>query len=262
MLINKVVLIGAGRLGSHIARELKQNKINIAQIYNRSDYSANILAHKHACKYTTNIDRILPDADLYIIAITDSAISEFTSKFNVKDKIIIHTAGSVPMDILKKSSSNYGVVYPLQTFSRFNSPDFKTTPLFIEANTKELENTLDSFFKVVSRSIHHLSSEKRKQLHLAATFANNFSNYMFVIADEILKKSNIKFSLMKPLIKETFEKAFVKTPLEAQTGPAVREDHDIIMRHKDLLKTYSDYKKIYEAITESIEKHKLKERDG
>ena len=158
------------------------------------------------------------------------------------------------MNVFENRFENYGVFYPLQTFSKFRDIDFSTVPICIEANNKKLEKILVNLAKYISNSVHLVDSEKRKMLHLSAVFACNFVNHMYSVATEILNQSDIPFDLLKPLIVETMQKAIDFDPQNAQTGPAVRNDQNIMLKHIELLKDNPEFEKIYRFVSESIYK--------
>jgi hypothetical protein len=43
-----------------------------------------------------------------------------------------------------------------------------------------------------------MNSRQRLMVHLAAVFANNFSNAQYAIAEMILKENNLSFDLLRP----------------------------------------------------------------
>jgi predicted short-subunit dehydrogenase-like oxidoreductase (DUF2520 family) len=87
-------------------------------------------------------------------------------------------------------------------------------------------------------------------LHIAAVFANNFTNQMFKLANDICKENNFSFDLLKPLINETAAKIQSLDPAKAQTGPAKRNDQKIIEKHLSQLS--GEQKEIYKLISKSI----------
>ncbi len=177
-------------------------------------------------------------------------------KEKIDNNLVIHTAGSVPMDILKGLSGNYGVFYPLQTFSKYKLIDFKTIPLCLEANTGFNYDKLAKYAFQISEDVRKINSEQRKYIHLAAVFANNFSNRMFAIAENILKEKQIDFEILLPLIQETVEKIKNNSPGKVQTGPAVRNDQKVIDKHSELLNKYEDLQKIYSFVSKNISDNK------
>jgi len=104
----------------------------------------------------------------------------------------------------------------------------------------------------ISGNIWEVDSEQRKVLHLAGVFACNFPNYMYTIAEQILKESNLDFNIIKPLIKETAEKVQDMSPERSQTGPAKRNDKDVMEKHNQMLNKYPEYKDIYQLISKEI----------
>lgn len=253
----KVSIIGAGNLATRVALELHNKGVDIIQVYSRTVTSALTLARLVGCMYSTNPEKITQDADIYLISVSDMAFSEVLSKINFNDKLVAHTAGSIPMEELAKYSKNYGVFYPLQTFSKFRDVSFSKIPFCIEANTPENEARLCELASVISHDVRTVTSEQRKQLHLAAVFACNFVNHMYSLAYEVIQEKGLNFDILLPIIAETASKVKHMTPRAAQTGPAVRRDKNIINEHLSMIKD-AKLRKLYSAISDSIyEYHKL-----
>jgi predicted short-subunit dehydrogenase-like oxidoreductase (DUF2520 family) len=248
----KLAILGAGNLATRVAIELSNQGIEIIQVFSRTVASALTLSKLIGCPYVTQPEKITLDADIYLIAVSDSAIEELLDKINFNDRLIAHTAGSMNMDILKKYSSNYGVFYPLQTFTKYRSVNFCEIPICIEANSPENEQLLVELAFSISKDVRLTTSEQRKYLHLAAVFANNFTNHMYAIAEEILKQQELPFNIIEPLISETAAKVKDLTPLSAQTGPAVRNDKNVINEHLNRLDANQKLKTIYSILSENI----------
>ncbi|OFX62348.1 MAG: hypothetical protein A2066_14255 [Bacteroidetes bacterium GWB2_41_8] len=252
-MIENVVLIGAGNLATQLAQALNEKGIRVKQVYSRKIESAKQLADKVNAPFTNNLSQLIADADIYIIAVKDSAIQEILENINLnEDQLIVHTAGSVPMSILDGFTNCYGVFYPLQTFSKSRKVDFSNIPICIEANHPSTTMKLEKLGERLSSSVNQINSEERKSLHLAAVFVNNFVNHFYSIGAEILHDKKLDFGLLKPLIRETAEKINTLHPLEAQTGPAKRNDQSIINAQLKMLHDQPEYQKIYSFVTESI----------
>lgn len=253
---NQVVFIGAGSVATNLAKIFHKIISKNIHIYSRTESSAKTLADKIKVSYSFSFDNIPFDADLYIISISDDAISETALNSVLKEKInnnlVVHTAGSLNSDILKDLSANYGVFYPLQTFSKFKQVEFKNIPLCLEANSGFNYNRLSKYAFQISDDVRKINFEKRKYIHLAAVFANNFSNRMFAAAEKILKDKQIDFNILRPLINETVSKIQKNKPEKVQTGPAVRNDAKIMKKHFELLEDYNDFKEIYNIVSQSI----------
>jgi len=170
----------------------------------------------------------------------------------LKNKFLVHTAGSLPMSLFENYTSSFGVFYPLQTFSKARKVNFSKIPLCIEAINHDLESELMLMGNKISNSVQLLSSKQRKQLHLAAVFTCNFTNHMYHIGQNLLQEEGMDFELLKPLILETAEKVQEIPAKAAQTGPAVRFDEDVIKVHEESLNMHPDFQKLYRFVSESI----------
>ncbi len=244
--------IGAGNLAVHLSKAFQNKGFRISQIYSRSEKSAKFLASELSVNYTTSLTEIDKTADIYFVAIKDSAIDEVLNQIDFKNKLLVHCSGSLPLLVLEKYSENIGVFYPLQTFSKNREIDFSEVPVFVEANSPDNEKLLLEIAVQISDSVSVIDSEKRKTLHISAVFACNFVNHFYTIAADILKVEKISFEVLKPLIMETAKKVQKLEPEEAQTGPAVRFDENIINEHFKELKTFPEYQQLYMSISKSI----------
>jgi len=245
----KVVIIGAGNVAMHLYQSFSEEKqIDVIQVFNRNADHLNFV--KDPETRVSNLNNI-KDADLYLIAIKDKAIEELAAKLNVGHGIVAHTSGSQHMNALSKFE-NFGVFYPLQTFSKNKPVNFKEIPICLEANSQKSLDFLKEVTALVSEKIFEVSSEQRRALHVSAVFVNNFSNHLFALADDYCRENDLPFEILRPLIKETVSKIETLDPYTAQTGPALRNDQKTISAHLDLLD--EDRKKIYTILTESIQK--------
>jgi len=254
----RLAIIGAGNLATRVSLELHNQGVEIVQVYSRTVTSALTLAKLIGCSYVTKPDKITTDADIYLISVSDMAFGEILNEVNFNNKLIAHTAGSIHIDELKKYSANYGVFYPLQTFSKYRDVNFAEIPFCIEANSSENEQLLVELALTISKDVRVITSEQRKQLHLAAVFASNFVNHMYSIAGEILQQKDLPFDIIRPLISEAASKVKNMTPRAAQTGPAVRNDKNIINEHLSMLNGSPKLRKMYSMLSENIyEYHKI-----
>ncbi|MGQ1910469.1 Rossmann-like and DUF2520 domain-containing protein [Marinifilum sp. RC60d5] len=260
-MITKIVILGAGNLATQLSLALHEKGIDILQVYSRTIESAKALASKVDAEPTNLLENIKSNADLYIFALSDKALQTVLDQMSLPIGNAVHTAGSIPMDIFENYTKNYGVFYPLQTFSKQRKVDFSDIPVCIESNSKELEEGLFQLGKKISSNLNSISSAQRKQLHLAAVFTCNFANHMYSIGQKLLEKKGVDFELITPLIQETAQKILELDPLSAQTGPAVRFDKEIILAHEKALKDTPDFQKLYSFVSESIFKMHNKENE-
>lgn len=254
----KVVFIGSGNLATHLSLAMKGAGIEVVQVYSQTESHASLLANKLSCSYTTEPELIVSNADIYIFSVKDSALLDLIHKIPQNKGLWLHTAGSVPMGVFEGYNDRYGVLYPLQTFSKNRDIDFSIVPVFIETNSAGDEAYLLSFAGKLTRQVIYLSSEKRKHLHLAAVWACNFTNHMYLMASKILKEQSLSEAFLLPLIDETAAKVHQLSAREAQTGPAIRYDENIIEKHIELLSD-PNMKELYRLISRNIHKESSNE---
>lgn len=247
-----VVILGNGNVAVQLAKAIAKSPVcHLIQVYSRS--IPNPFFTKNNMDITHHIST-LKDASLYIIAISDDAISSFSEQLHLKNKLVVHTSGSVAMSDLN-CQANKGVFYPLQSISKQKEISFKNIPICLEATqSKDLE-LLTKVAKSISDNVYYIDSEQRKSLHVAAVFVNNFTNHLYKIANDICDAHHVDFNILKPLITETVKKIEHLAPQDVQTGPAIREDRNTINEHLKLLTKHQQ--NIYNLLTDSIIKHKI-----
>ena len=246
-----VVLLGAGNVGTHLYRALlKANNIRLVQWYNRSSGGVNVANNQ---VNMTNDLNCVAEADLYLVAVTDSALPEISQAIGQRKGVIAHTAGSISINELN-DHENHGVFYPLQTFSKQRQLDFSQIPLCLEANNEENLVLLNKVASALGGPIHIVDSVQRKALHIAAVFVNNFVNHLYTIGNELCSEHQLPFTALLPLIEETANKISSLTPREAQTGPAKRGDTKILNEHLKQLNSPKQ-KEIYTLLSAAIQQH-------
>jgi predicted short-subunit dehydrogenase-like oxidoreductase (DUF2520 family) len=247
-----VVLIGAGNVATQTALALQAKEVSILQVFSRTEQSARLLAEQCNCSFTTDTNTISREADIYLYSVKDDALPLLIRQINITNGIHIHTAGSVPMNVFEGFRQNFGVFYPMQTFSKSKQVKFDNIPIFVEANSAQNLEVLTRLGKELSNAVTPCDSKQRQALHLAAVFCCNFTNHLYKVTDDLLKQSNLPFEVMLPLIHETVDKLHYLTPDEAQTGPAVRYDTSVIDKHLDALKNMPNEKELYILFTKRI----------
>lgn len=251
----KVAFIGSGNVATHIALKLKDAGEEIVCIFSKTVANAESLAAKVGCYFTANPSEV-PGADVYIVSVKDDCIGAALKGVGIPDEsIVVHTAGSVDMMVLKDFATNFGVIYPMQTFSKTKPVDWNQIPLFIEANNDNNLSKLDAFAHKLSPNVKTATSAGRKIIHLASVFACNFTNEIYAIADRLLSEHGIEFSTLYPLIDETVEKIKVMKPACAQTGPAKRGDEKVLKMQEGLL-SGTDLE-IYKLLSKAIQDEQL-----
>jgi len=245
----RIVILGTGNVAKHLFDAfIAQNTIEIVQVYGRNRRALD--KFKARIDVTSDFSKI-KEADVYIMAISDDAIVDVSKKLPLQKGLVVHTSGSIPMTSLSNNTRR-GVFYPLQTFSANRKVVFKEVPMCIEAENRVDYDLLHELASNISNAVIQIDSDQRKSLHLAAVFANNFSNHMYLKAQEVCEQNSIPFDILRPLIKETAAKIQDLPPLDAQTGPAKRNNLGTIEKHLAQLENENE-KKIYSLLSKSIQ---------
>jgi predicted short-subunit dehydrogenase-like oxidoreductase (DUF2520 family) len=248
----RIALLGSGNVATHLGHALKKAGEDIVQVYSRNAAHASALAGKLNASAVNDPAQVTSEADIYIIAVNDDAILSVASLLPRHNGLVVHTSGSTDMEVLQNTSGQIGVLYPLQTFSKEKTVDFREVPLAVEGNSEHVLQILSDLAGRISGRFVLLDSEQRRALHIAAVFACNFTNHLYSIAAGLLHDYDLDFDLLRPLIRETSDKVQSYMPAEVQTGPAVRGDEQTMLKHLELLKGNPRLRQLYEDLSQSI----------
>lgn len=253
-----ITLVGAGNLATNLGHALQAAGHTVAQVWSRTEASARLLSEGLHCPWTTDLHVLDTATDLIILAVKDHVLPALAQAIH-SPALVVHTAGSLPLDVLPQSRT--GVFYPMQTFSKGHRVDFHPIPCFIESRRPEDLPLLQSLAQSLSQHVFPLGSTQRRNLHLAAVFACNFANHCYDLAAQVLEREGIPFQTLLPLIDETTAKIHSLSPREAQTGPALRWDENVMQTHLSLLPKGVE-RDLYRLLSQSIhQRHTEKPHD-
>lgn len=248
----KIAILGAGNVGYQLTWHLNNSGHTIVQVYSRHLPSAKWVGNLMDIPFTSDMAALTREADIYLIAVNDDSVADVATQLKLGDKVVAHTSGAVPMDILHGVSRNYGIFYPLQTLSRNISVDFSVIPICMNGVNDHTREILKDLATALTRQVVIVDDDKRLAIHVAAVIANNFTNHLFSISQLILERNGLSFEILKPLINETVRKIQNHEPLNVQTGPAVRHDEDTILKHLGFLSSDERFREIYDLMSRSI----------
>ncbi len=254
-----ISLIGAGNLATRLGLALTAAGYRIAGVFSRTMGSARTLAAALHCEATDDLST-LPAADVHLFSVTDTALPLLAARWGTMHpgSFCLHTAGSMPMTVFEGHAGRYGVLYPMQTFSKTRDVDFSAIPCFVEGSDAQALREATRLALSVSKRVIPMPGEKRRWLHLAAVFACNFTNHCYDIAGRLLQAHGISEDVLLPLIDETAAKVHDMPPGKAQTGPAVRFDQNVIERHLRMLASCPELQEIYTALSRHIHSYAQK----
>lgn len=246
-----IVIIGTGNTATVLGKKLFAAGHRIVQVFGRDSTAASELAYALHTESTNYFNIITRSADLYLLAVSDLAVEVVLQELQLTEKLVVHTAASVPMEVLKGKARHYGVFYPLQSLKK-EVGHLPHIPMMIDASDPATLELLNVLAHSISSQVYAAGDDMRLKLHLAAVMVNNFTNHLYALVENYCKKEGLDFYLLLPLIQETAARLAEISPQKTQTGPAARNDTATIEKHLALLQTYPQLQKIYAQFTESI----------
>ncbi len=250
--VKTISFVGAGNVGWHLAIALKNAGFRVEFILSRNQERASELAARTGAMNVRRLDQVRSWPDLLILCLPDDALPGIAAQLRNISSLVVHTAGSASMRILEGCRGGYGVMYPLQTFTRERSMDYQVIPFLLEADSDASRKKLEFVASKISGNITIADSALRLKIHVAAVFACNFSNHMVSLAWKLLIEDGVDPAILQPLLDETREKQKQMSPMEAQTGPARRNDKGTMERHLDLLREHPEMQDIYKILSRSL----------
>lgn len=250
----KITFVGSGKVAWHLAKAFDGAGFQIHQIVSRNEESGKALAKIYAAYFESNLKNVFADSDFVFLTVPDKSIETVAQEISVDGPIFLHCSGSSAIESVSRYKTNTGVFYPLQTFTKDRRINYFEIPIFIEASNPETFQKIYELADVISNTVKHLDSEKRKYLHLSAVIANNFTNHLLGKAKMVMDMQNLPMEWLKPLVEETVKKAFELGPENSQTGPAIRHDESTILKHLEMLDINPELKRMYEWMTRDIDK--------
>lgn len=248
----RIVIIGTGNVATILGKKLLAAEHEIIQVCGRNELAVEELADTLHTTATTNLAQPDPSADVYLLALSDKAIAGVAAGLKLQNQLVVHTAGSVSKDVLKTCSHHYGILYPLQSLRReiVALPDI---PFLVDGNTPESLALVTDFANTLSNQVQQATDEQRLKLHIAAVMVSNFTNHLYALAQDYCLKEHVDFNMLLPLIGAITDRLYEYSPVDMQTGPAMRNDQPTIDKHMELLQLHPPLKNLYSLFTQSIQ---------
>lgn len=248
----KIAIIGSGHIATFLGIELARHE-QIIQVISPNETHAAKLAEQLKCAYSNQLADLTHEADVYILAVKDDVLTELAQQISRPNALVIHTAGAIDLQVISPMSTKLGSLWCFYSIQKEHLPTRKDIPLILQANNAESLVSLQYLANFISTQTYVLNDEQKKWAHVAAVFANNFSNHLIDISQQLMETHQMPLELILPIIQNTIEKlSFVKAS-ELQSGPAIRGDQQTIQKQLVMLQEYPRWQKIYQAITESIQ---------
>ncbi|MEN9340434.1 MAG: hypothetical protein RIQ62_1746 [Bacteroidota bacterium] len=252
----KIALIGSGNIATFYATRWQAAGHSIVQVISPTEAHAANLANALACPFSTDLLDIVQDADVYLLAVKDDVLLSLQNNQHLHNQFVIHTSGSLPSDLFIDTAAVSACLWPVYSIQKDNLTQIENIPLVASCHQEEAIPQLRLMASAISEEIYTLNDQQKEIAHLAAVFANNFTNHLLGIANELLVGYNIPKKLLEPMTRATIEQAFRMNPFDLKTGPAIRNDEKILQKQGRQLVEHPLWQHIYEAMSTSIQETK------
>ncbi|MFN8310655.1 MAG: DUF2520 domain-containing protein [Chitinophagales bacterium] len=252
----KISIIGTGKAATALTTAFIAAGQEVVQAWAHSRESGNEYADRFGLDVVYSTENWIPGSDVVIVALRDDVVQEVLSQFSFGKEVVALTSGIQSRTILDPFSAFNGIFYPFVSMTKTTSVNFSEAVMMIEGNSEMAVRKLSELAHRLSQRVMLKSEQERRVLHVAAVISQNFTNHLWVIASQLLEQHELQFDLLKPLLQEHFEQVLQHDPRKLQTGPAVRGDQATIAIHRKLLSAHSDWLRVYDALTLSIQENK------
>ena len=230
----RITIVGQGNVACNLLHAFEKNGVRAEMVSSRVGLDS------------------LPESDVFIYAVRDEALEQVAAQVHAPRALHLHTSGTMPLSVFGSDKPHAGIFYPFQTFSKAHIiEDFSSVPVFFEARGIDDVSAVYSLALTITSHVYEADQHDRERLHVAGVFANNFTNLMYGIANDILRDTHIPFSALLPLIDETAAKVHTLSPRDAQTGPARRGDENVMQHHLSLLPS-AELREVYRLLSDLI----------
>lgn len=216
-MIQRVRVIGAGRVGSAIAARLRERGIDL-----RAD-----------------------DAELVILCVPDGAIAEVAATIPT-GPWIAHVSGASPLAALAPHTRRFSV-HPLQTFTRERGPEqLDGAYAAVTAEGEEARELAFELARTLGLEPFELADADRPLYHAGAAVASNFLVTLHRAASTLVGAAGAPPEALTPLMRRTIENGF------ELTGPIARGDWATVDAHLDAIHVrHPELEPLYRVLAEA-----------
>ena len=206
-----IAIIGAGRLGGVLAQALRASGLPVHGPLRRDDE--------------------IPETDIAVLCVPDSAIPEVAARVRPYATRIAHVSGATPLDDVDFS------IHPLQTFTGTESPDvFHGIGAAIAGRTPQDKTTAEQLARALGARPVGIGDAHRAGYHAAASFASNFVLTVLDAAEQLAASAGIDGDeardLLAPLIHRTLDNWQGSGATASLTGPIARGDEATVAKQR------------------------------
>jgi predicted short-subunit dehydrogenase-like oxidoreductase (DUF2520 family) len=212
--INRVHVIGSGRVGSAVAARLRERGVAVGA----------------------------DDPDLVLLCVPDSAISG-VARGLTPGPWVAHVSGATPLAALEPHERRFSV-HPLQTFTRERGPEqLDGAWAAVTAETDDARAPGFELAETLGLRPFELADSARTLYHAGAVFASNYLVTLQRAARLLFESAGAPPEALEPLMRRTIENGF------ELTGPISRGDWATVTAHREAIEAKRpELEQLYETL--------------
>jgi predicted short-subunit dehydrogenase-like oxidoreductase (DUF2520 family) len=256
-----ISIIGAGRLGTALARALAARGYKIEAIVARrkshARACAELIATQPLILTSAQLDQ-LPSSDILFITTPDDAIESVAAQLAamLKSRVVrmkgekgrrkrtaLHASGALSSDILlslRGAGFVTGSMHPLISVSDpVHGAESLRSAFFCIEGESAAQSVARSLVKALGAESFSINTKDKALYHAAAVMASGHMTALFDIATEMLTRCGLTATdaraVLLPLLRSTLENLYTSDPAHALTGTFARADTSTVHRHLEAI---------------------------
>jgi len=246
--VARVGIIGAGRLGSALARALAVVGWPVVAVASRRAASAQALVARLPAARVATAQEVADSAELVFLTVPDAAIGTIVRAVRWHaGQAVVHTSGAeslAPLAPARAAGALIGALHPLQTFASRAEPApldlFAGITCALEGDAALLPR-LEALVRALGARPLRLPPEARALYHAAAVLAANYVVTLLHLAADLWGAFGVDereaLAALLPLVRRAVDNVAAHGPTAALTGPIARGDAVTVARHLAALAT-------------------------
>lgn len=245
---DSIAIVGAGAMGTALARALDAARIPVAAVASRRSKRAESLAAELHGSAAVALDAIGESAPVILLTVSDSAIEEVCGSIRpAAGALVAHVSGFRDVSALEPAralGAHVGSMHPLAAVARGDGAPrlsatecvatFQGAAFAIEGND-DVARRLSSIAKALGGNPFPIAARDKPLYHLGASMLAAFAGGLTQITWDGMRKagapSDIAISGSSHLLLTVaLNIARTQTPADALTGPVARGDVDGVRR--------------------------------
>jgi predicted short-subunit dehydrogenase-like oxidoreductase (DUF2520 family) len=216
-MVRSVNVIGRGRVGTAIAARLEERGVELRE-----------------------------DAELTLLCVPDTAISDVARALPPGQGWIGHVSGATPLSALDPHTRRFSL-HPLQTFTLARGPEqLDGAWAAVTAETDEARGQALELARTLGLEPFELADSERPLYHAGAAMASNYLVALHDAAASLFAAAGAPTEALEPLMRRTIENGF------ELTGPIERGDWATVEAHRDAIReARPDLVPLYDVLAEA-----------